>query len=55
MIEEENASFPKIIEKLNEMIKNKEKYLKNMEKSKKNSANLIILNLIKKYEIKNNN
>ena len=55
MIEEENASFPKIIEKLNEMIKNKEKYLKNMEKSKKNSANSIILNLIKKYEIKNNN
>ncbi len=54
MLEEDNADYIKIKENLLNLLKNKEKIVKNMKKTAKNNANSIIFDLIKKFEIKNN-
>ena len=54
MLEEENVSYLLVKQKLMEILKNKQKYLKNMKKSGKISANSLIFELIEKYERKNN-
>ena len=49
-LEEEEASYEKIKENLENLIKNNKKTVKNLKKSEKIEANAKILDLIKKYE-----
>lgn len=52
-LEEENANFNNVEEKLLYISKNKEKFIKNMQKNEKFDTNALIFDLITKYEIKN--
>ena len=49
MFEEENYSFPTLMNNLENLSKNSQKFVNNMKKSAKNNANEQIFNLIEKY------
>lgn len=54
MLEEEDYSFEKLTKKLTTLAKNREKYIKNMQKTAKNNAVSKIVKLINQYSIKQN-
>lgn len=53
MLEEKDATYEKIKEYLLNILKNKEKYIKNMRKNKKFNTNSIIFEIIRNLELKN--